>query len=126
MCPQHSKQTYSAYVSCCTEHVLRAYRGIILCGSVSQLCDHLGRLTTTLRGTVLLRQLSPETSLVGGTSGVSDGLIEVQTRFDGITAVVDTGLAKMNFYDPRTYTSSLVETTISRASADQRRGRAGR
>ena len=32
----------------------------------------------------------------------------------------------MNFYNPRTFTSSLTETTVSKASCNQRRGRAGR
>ncbi|PIE03376.1 MAG: hypothetical protein CSA81_02435, partial [Acidobacteria bacterium] len=57
---------------------------------------------------------------------VSTNVAETSVTIDGITAVIDTGLAKMNFYNPRTYSSSLVETSISRASADQRRGRAGR
>ena len=57
---------------------------------------------------------------------VATNVAETSLTIDGITAVIDTGLAKMNFYDPRTFTSALVETPISRASADQRRGRAGR
>ena len=57
---------------------------------------------------------------------VSTNVAETSVTIDGITAVIDTGLAKMNFYNPRTFTSALVETPISRASADQRRGRAGR
>jgi ATP-dependent helicase HrpA len=57
---------------------------------------------------------------------VSTNVAETSVTIDGISAVVDTGLAKMNFYNPRTYTSALVETSISRASADQRKGRAGR
>jgi len=57
---------------------------------------------------------------------VATNVAETSVTIDGISAVVDTGLAKMNFYNPRTFTSALVETTISRASADQRRGRAGR
>ncbi len=57
---------------------------------------------------------------------VSTNVAETSVTIDGITAVIDTGLAKMNFYNPRTYTSSLVETLISQASANQRKGRAGR
>ena len=45
---------------------------------------------------------------------------------NGITTVIDSGLAKLNFYSPKTFTSSLVETPVSRASCSQRRGRAGR
>ncbi|MBN2617991.1 MAG: ATP-dependent RNA helicase, partial [Spirochaetales bacterium] len=44
----------------------------------------------------------------------------------GITCVLDSGLSKLNFYNPFTFTSSLIENSISKASADQRKGRAGR
>jgi len=57
---------------------------------------------------------------------VATNIAETSVTVDGITAVIDTGLAKLNFYDPHTYTSSLTETEISKASANQRRGRAGR
>ena len=57
---------------------------------------------------------------------VSTNVAETSVTIDGITAVIDTGLAKMNFYNPRTYTSALIETPISQASANQRKGRAGR
>ncbi len=57
---------------------------------------------------------------------VSTNIAETSVTIAGITTVIDSGLAKLNYYNPRTYTSSLVETEISRASANQRRGRAGR
>lgn len=57
---------------------------------------------------------------------VSTNIAETSVTIDGITTVIDSGLAKLNFYSPRTFTSSLIETPISRASCQQRRGRAGR
>ncbi len=57
---------------------------------------------------------------------VSTNIAETSVTIDGITSVIDSGLAKMNFYSPRTFTSSLVEGPISKASSNQRRGRAGR
>ncbi len=57
---------------------------------------------------------------------LATNIAETSITIDGITVVIDSGLAKTNFYNPRTYTSSLVEGPISRASANQRRGRAGR
>ncbi len=57
---------------------------------------------------------------------VSTNVSETSLTIEGITAVVDTGLAKLNFYNPQTFTSALVEKQISKASADQRKGRAGR
>ncbi|MFW5994921.1 MAG: helicase-related protein, partial [Spirochaetia bacterium] len=57
---------------------------------------------------------------------VATNIAETSITIDGITTVVDSGLAKLNHYNPKTYTSSLIEGPISKASADQRRGRAGR
>ncbi|MFP4425185.1 MAG: helicase-related protein [Spirochaetaceae bacterium] len=57
---------------------------------------------------------------------VATNIAETSITIDGITTVIDSGLAKINYYNPRTYTSSLVETAISKASANQRKGRAGR
>jgi len=57
---------------------------------------------------------------------ISTNIAETSITIDGITSVIDSGLAKLNFYNPHTYTSSLVEVPVSRASCNQRRGRAGR
>lgn len=57
---------------------------------------------------------------------LATNIAETSITIDGITIVIDSGLAKTNFYNPRTYTSALVEGPISKASANQRRGRAGR
>jgi len=57
---------------------------------------------------------------------VATNIAETSITIDGITTVIDSGLAKMNYYNPRSYISSLVEGQISKASANQRRGRAGR
>jgi RNA helicase HrpA len=57
---------------------------------------------------------------------VATNIAETSITIDGITTVIDSGLAKLNFYNPRTFTSSLEETPIAKASANQRKGRAGR
>ncbi len=57
---------------------------------------------------------------------VSTNIAETSVTIDGITTVIDSGLAKLNYYSPRTFTSSLIETPVSKASGLQRRGRAGR
>ena len=57
---------------------------------------------------------------------ISTNIAETSVTIDGITAVIDSGLSKLNWYNPRTFTSSLVEAPISKASANQRKGRAGR
>jgi RNA helicase HrpA len=57
---------------------------------------------------------------------VSTNIAETSVTIDGITGVIDSGLSKLSYYNPRTFTSSLVEAPISKASANQRKGRAGR
>lgn len=57
---------------------------------------------------------------------ISTNIAETSVTINGITSVIDSGLAKLNFYNPHTYTSSLVEVPVSKASCNQRRGRAGR
>ncbi len=51
---------------------------------------------------------------------------ETSLTIDGIRTVIDSGWAKTNYYNQKNFTSSLIPTLISRASADQRKGRAGR
>ena len=57
---------------------------------------------------------------------VATNIAETSVTIDGVTCVIDCGKAKLNFYNPRTYTSSLMEVPVSKASCNQRRGRAGR
>ena len=57
---------------------------------------------------------------------ISTNIAETSITIPGITTVIDSGLAKLNFYNPHTYTSSLNETAVSKASCNQRKGRAGR
>jgi HrpA-like RNA helicase len=57
---------------------------------------------------------------------ISTNIAETSVTIDGIAAVIDSGFSKLNYYNPRTFTSSLVEAPISKASANQRKGRAGR
>ena len=57
---------------------------------------------------------------------VSTNIAETSLTIDGIRTVIDSGMAKVNFYNQKNFTSALVPMQISRASADQRKGRAGR
>lgn len=57
---------------------------------------------------------------------ISTNIAETSVTISDITTVIDSGLAKLNFYNPHTFTSSLIETQVSKASCNQRRGRAGR
>jgi ATP-dependent helicase HrpB len=53
-------------------------------------------------------------------------IAETSLTVDGVTAVVDTGLARINRFDPQFGLNRLELSRISRASATQRAGRAGR
>ncbi len=57
---------------------------------------------------------------------ISTNIAETSVTIQGITSVIDSGLAKLNFYSPKTFTSSLNECAVSKASCNQRKGRAGR
>ncbi|KAJ3335589.1 hypothetical protein HDU93_004948, partial [Gonapodya sp. JEL0774] len=57
---------------------------------------------------------------------VATNVAETSVTIDGVVHVIDTGRVKETKYDPQTRMQSLVETWCSRASAKQRRGRAGR
>ncbi len=57
---------------------------------------------------------------------ISTNIAETSITINDINTVIDSGLAKLNFYNPYTFTSSLDETVISKSSCNQRRGRAGR
>ena len=57
---------------------------------------------------------------------VSTNIAETSVTIDGITVVIDLGVAKLNFYNQKDFTSSLVPLPTSRSSCEQRSGRAGR
>lgn len=57
---------------------------------------------------------------------VSTNVAETSLTIDGVTMVVDSGLARVARYDPNRGINTLLIEKISRASADQRAGRAGR
>ncbi|MFH0729826.1 MAG: ATP-dependent RNA helicase HrpA [Pseudomonadota bacterium] len=57
---------------------------------------------------------------------VATNIAETSLTIPGIKYVVDTGLARISQYNPRSRTTALPVTSISRSSADQRKGRCGR
>lgn len=57
---------------------------------------------------------------------VSTNVAETSLTIEGVRAVVDCGLARIAAYDPRRGINTLTIQKISRASAEQRTGRAGR
>ncbi len=65
-------------------------------------------------------------SVTTGKIVVATNVAETSLTIPGIRYVIDTGLARIARYLPRTRTNSLPVSPISKSSADQRKGRAGR
>ncbi|KAJ1560579.1 ATPdependent RNA helicase, partial [Cladochytrium tenue] len=57
---------------------------------------------------------------------VATNIAEASVTIDGIVYVVDAGFVKMRAYNPKAALESLIKVPISKASALQRAGRAGR
>ncbi len=87
----------------------------------------LGLDVATLYG-----DLSPQAQDAAVTAGprpkivLSTNLAETSVTIEGIAAVIDTGLVRRPAHDPWTGMPTLTLAKISRASATQRAGRAGR
>lgn len=73
---------------------------------------------------------APKPRRQGGRPGrkciVSTNIAETSLTIDGIVYVVDPGFSKQKVYNPRIRVESLLVSPISKASAQQRAGRAGR
>ena len=73
---------------------------------------------------------APPAARDGGPPGrkvvVSTNIAETSLTIDGIVYVVDPGFSKQKVYNPRIRVESLLVSPISKASAQQRAGRAGR
>ncbi|MBA4373227.1 MAG: ATP-dependent helicase HrpB [Thermodesulfovibrio sp.] len=57
---------------------------------------------------------------------LATNIAETSLTIEGVQVVVDSGLARRLQYDPSTGMNRLVTVSVSRASAEQRKGRAGR
>ena len=57
---------------------------------------------------------------------VATNIAETSITIPGIKYVIDTGLARISRYNPRSRATSLPVVPISRSTADQRKGRCGR
>jgi len=78
-----------------------------------------------------LPQEAQDTALAPAGAGkrkivLATSVAETSLTVEGITIVVDSGLSRVSRFSPRTGMSRLETVPVSLASADQRRGRAGR
>merc|ERR1719261_500185 len=73
---------------------------------------------------------APGPRVAGGMPGrkvvVATNIAETSLTIDGVVYVVDPGFSKQKVYNPRIRVESLLVSPISKASARQRSGRAGR
>lgn len=80
-----------------------------------------GALTSTDQDFAIRPCRPPERKVVLATA-----IAETSLTIDGVRLVIDGGLARVPKYEPDTGLTRLETVRVSRASADQRRGRAGR
>lgn len=80
-----------------------------------------GALTTAEQDFAIRPCRPPERKVVLATA-----IAETSLTIDGVRLVIDGGLARVPKYEPDTGLTRLETVRVSRASADQRRGRAGR
>jgi len=93
-----------------------------------------GRLPADVQLAPLYGQLSPSEQdravqpAPPGTRKVvlATAIAETSLTIEGVSIVIDSGLARLPAYEPATGLTLLETRRVSRASADQRRGRAGR
>jgi ATP-dependent RNA helicase DDX35 len=102
--------------------------------AISERVVQLDRKQTPLQPLPLYAGLSSEQQLYvfdktpEGTRKVvfSTNIAEASVTIDGIVFVVDSGFVKQRAYNPETGIETLTATPVSKASASQRAGRAGR
>ncbi|KAK4699486.1 pre-mRNA-splicing factor ATP-dependent RNA helicase DHX15/PRP43, partial [Phenoliferia sp. Uapishka_3] len=111
------------------------------CRKISLEADGLPHSIGPLRAVPLYSSLPPQQQqkifdkpppprTPGGPPGrkvvISTNIAETSLTIDGIVYVVDPGFSKQKIYNPRIRVESLLVSPISKASAQQRAGRAGR
>ena len=80
-----------------------------------------GQLSQELQNSAVAPAVQGERKVVLATS-----IAETSLTIQGIRTVIDTGLRRTQVFSPRTGMPRLETVPVSKASADQRRGRAGR
>jgi ATP-dependent helicase HrpB len=99
-----------------------------LADSLQQLDEHSIQLTPLYGGLSLERQQQAVAPAPEGMRKIvlATNLAETSLTIEGITVVVDSGLVREAVYDPNSGMTRLTTRRVSRASATQRQGRAGR
>jgi ATP-dependent helicase HrpB len=87
----------------------------------TDLCPLYGALDPARQDTAIRPSLAGRRKIVLATA-----IAETSLTIEGVRIVVDSGLARVPRYEPGLGVTRLETVRVSRASADQRRGRAGR
>ncbi|TJY42150.1 ATP-dependent helicase HrpB [Cohnella pontilimi] len=103
------------------ERKLQAMIGEFAGGPAIRICPLHGSLPPEAQDRAISPAIPGERKIVLSTS-----VAETSLTVEGITVVIDSGLARVSRFSPRTGMSRLETTAVSAASAEQRRGRAGR
>jgi ATP-dependent helicase HrpB len=90
-------------------------------GSAVRIAPLYGNLSQAAQDLAIAASLAGERKIVLATS-----IAETSLTVVGVGVVIDSGLMRIPRFSPRTGMTRLVTVPVSRSSADQRRGRAGR
>ena len=139
--PQRSADSFEETVSSAILRALRQEEGDVLVFLPGQ--REIRRVEEILHGkdpgeTVTVRPLYGEASAEEQKSALDSAgpgrrkvilatsIAETSLTIDGVRIVIDGGLSRLPRFDPRRGMPGLVTLPVSKAAADQRRGRAGR
>jgi ATP-dependent helicase HrpB len=137
--PRTPDQTWPVAVAAAVERLLRQTDGDVLTflpgmgeiraaeRELRPLADRLGLAVLPLHGDLPAEQQDAALLPLDRRKVVlATNVAETSVTVEGVTGVVDTGLARVLTFDPHVGLDRLEVTPISKASADQRAGRAGR
>ena len=127
-------------VASATLRALREHEGSALVflpgqGEITRVAERLtGRLPSDTDLAPLYGQLSPaeqDAAIQPAPAGrrkvvLATSIAETSLTIEGVRIVIDSGFRRVPVYEPATGMTTLATKRISRAGADQRRGRAGR
>jgi ATP-dependent helicase HrpB len=127
-------------VAAATLQALREHEGSALVflpgqGEITRTAERLAtRLPAHVELAPLYGQLSPaeqDRAIQPAPEGrrkvvLATSIAETSLTIEGIRIVIDSGFRRVPVYEPATGLTTLATTRVSRAGADQRRGRAGR
>src|SRR5690554_4212936 len=138
--PLRAQQQLANAVVACIRSALAEQQGSLLvflpgAGEIRRVSDLLqGSLPPDVLLTPLygaLDSAAQDTAILPAAAGqrkivLATAIAETSLTIEGIRVVIDSGLQRRSLFDPNSGMSRLVTTRVSRASAEQRKGRAGR